>query len=214
MDLKEAKKRLKEIISQNKVGEDNFYPKTVINKIDLKAISTILQELDNLQKENDLAKKALIANSYEADEINTLLVKIQELQKENEEYSKQMDLDYVDENFVSKDKLIEAIDFAINATDSTDDYSIGLCNGMIYVKALLTDGNPDYKKCQNNEEEKTYEFGLIVGTKREREYWKNKIREKIKEIYEDKNSEYYDMFLEQRDIEKTISILKDLLKEE
>lgn len=43
---------------------------------------------------------------------------------------------------------------------------------------------------------------------------KDKIREKIKEIYEDKNSEYYDMFLEQRDIEKTISILKDLLKEE
>ena len=37
---------------------------------------------------------------------------------------------------------------------------------------------------------------------------------KIKEIYEDKNSEYYDMFLEKRDIEKTISILKDLLKEE
>lgn len=29
------------------------------------------------------------------------------------------------------------------------------------------------------EEEKTYEFGLIVGTKREREYWQNKIREKI-----------------------------------
>lgn len=43
---------------------------------------------------------------------------------------------------------------------------------------------------------------------------KNKIIEKIKEIYEDENSEYYDMFLEQRDIEKTIGILKDLLKEE
>lgn len=43
---------------------------------------------------------------------------------------------------------------------------------------------------------------------------KDKIREKIKEIYEDKFNKYYDMFLEQRDIEKTIGILKDLLKEE
>ena len=55
----------------------------------------------------------------------------------------------------------------------------------------------------------------IIRAKREEcERWRGKIREKIKEIYEDENSEYYDMFLEQRDIEKTISILKDLLKEE
>lgn len=54
------------------------------------------------------------------------------------------------DNSINKDKLVEVIDFAIKATDSTDDYSIGLCNGMIYVKALITDGNPDYKKCQNN----------------------------------------------------------------
>lgn len=43
---------------------------------------------------------------------------------------------------------------------------------------------------------------------------KDKIKEKIKELYEDKNSKYYDMFLEQRDIEKTISILNELLKGE
>lgn len=32
------------------------------------------------------------------------------LQKENEEYSKQLDLDYVDENFVNKDKIRELIE--------------------------------------------------------------------------------------------------------
>lgn len=32
------------------------------------------------------------------------------------------------------------------------------------------------------EEEKTYELGLVIGTKREREYWQNKIKAKIEEI--------------------------------
>ena len=30
-------------------------------------------------------------------------------------------------------------------------------------------------------EENTYEFGLVVGTKKEREYWEKKIKEKIEE---------------------------------
>ncbi len=30
--------------------------------------------------------------------------------------------------------------------------------------------------------EKTYEYGVIVGTKREREYWKNKIEKEIEEL--------------------------------
>ena len=116
------------------------------------------------------------------------------------------------DNSISKDELIEDINFAINATDSTDDYSIGLCNGMIYVKALLTDENPDYKKCQNNEEEKTYEFGLVVGTKREREYWLNKIRTMIEAIEELLPK------LTSGDVRNRLSakkqILEELLKEE
>lgn len=49
-------------------------------------------------------------------------------------------------------------------------------------------------------------------------YWnecvsKSKIKEKIKELYEDKDSKYYDMFLEQRDIEKTISVLQELMED-
>lgn len=43
---------------------------------------------------------------------------------------------------------------------------------------------------------------------------KQKIREKIKDIKEDKESKYYYKFLEYRDIEITIQILKELLEEE
>ena len=60
-------------------GIENFY---ICRKED---VDVLIEGIDRLQKENDLAKKALIANSYEADERNNLLVKIQELQKENEE---------------------------------------------------------------------------------------------------------------------------------
>lgn len=66
-------------------GIENFY---ICRKED---VDVLIEGIDRLQKENDLAKKALIANSYEADERNNLLVKIQELQKENEEL-KEIDL--------------------------------------------------------------------------------------------------------------------------
>lgn len=39
------------------------------------------------------------------------------------------------------------------------------------------------------------------------------IQNKIDEIKQDKNCKYYDMFLETRDIEETISILQELLEE-
>lgn len=42
---------------------------------------------------------------------------------------------------------------------------------------------------------------------------KEKVKEKIEEITKDKNSKYYDMFLESRDIEKTIQILQELIEE-
>lgn len=39
-----------------------------------------------------------------------------------------------------------------------------------------------------------------------------KIKDKIEEIQEDKDSKYYDMFLETRDIEYVVEILQELLK--
>ena len=61
----------------------------------------------------------------------------------------------------------------------------------------------------------TYEYGLVVGTKRERDYWKNKINEKIEELkqaYEESKDEdgaspyYYPDY--------TIDKLEELLKGE
>ena len=40
---------------------------------------------------------------------------------------------------------------------------------------------------------------------------KSKVKDKIEELKEDKDSKYYDIFLEERDIENTIKILQELL---
>jgi hypothetical protein len=48
-------------------------------------------------------------NVYQAEIV--VLQELEHLQKENEEYSKQLDLDYVDKNFVSKDKIREKIEY-------------------------------------------------------------------------------------------------------
>ena len=42
---------------------------------------------------------------------------------------------------------------------------------------------------------------------------KQNIKDKIKELKEDKESKYYDSFLEERDIEITVQILQELLQE-
>ena len=42
--------------------------------------------------------------------LNESLGVIEKLQKENEEYSKQLDLDYVDKNYISKQKIKDEIE--------------------------------------------------------------------------------------------------------
>lgn len=59
----------------------------------------------------------------------------------------------------------------------------------------------------------TYEFGLIVGTKREREYWKDKIKEKIEEIKNKPNNPNQKVIATQIDA-SLIACLQELLKEE
>ena len=43
-------------------------------------------------------------------EMEVIINVIERLQKENEEYSKQLDLDYVDKNYISKKKIEDAIE--------------------------------------------------------------------------------------------------------
>lgn len=58
------------------------------------------------------------------------------------------------------EKIIDAIDFAINATDSQDDYSMGMRNGMRYVKSLVDGKEPQYESRWTDEEIK---LGIDLG---------------------------------------------------
>lgn len=57
-------------------------------------------------------------------------------------------------------KMIDAIDFAIKATDSQDDYSMGMRNGMRYVKSIIDGKEPQYELRRTDEEIK---LGINLG---------------------------------------------------
>lgn len=58
------------------------------------------------------------------------------------------------------EKMIDAISFAIKATDSQDDYSMGMRNGMRYVKSLIDGKEPQYEFRRTDEEIK---LGIDLG---------------------------------------------------
>ena len=59
------------------------------------------------------------------------------------------------------------------------------------------------------------EFEKYIDEYKKNDYIsKSKIEDKIKELEDDKNSKYFDMYISYRDIEKTIDILKELLESE
>ena len=58
------------------------------------------------------------------------------------------------------EKLIDAIDFAIKATGSQDDYCMGMRNGMRYAKYLVDGKEPQYESRQSDEEIK---LGIDIG---------------------------------------------------
>ena len=58
------------------------------------------------------------------------------------------------------EKMIDAIGFAIKATDSQDDYSMGMRNGMRYVKSLIDGKEPQYEFRRTDEEIK---LGIDLG---------------------------------------------------
>jgi hypothetical protein len=58
------------------------------------------------------------------------------------------------------EKMIDAINFTIKATDSQDDYSMGMRNGMRYVKSLIDGKEPQYELRRTDEETK---LGIELG---------------------------------------------------
>lgn len=66
----------------------------------------------------------------------------------------------VNDEQIRDEKMIDAIDFAIEATDSKDDYSMGMRNGMRYVKSLIDGKEPQYELRRTDEE---IELGIDLG---------------------------------------------------
>lgn len=95
-----------------------------------------------------------------------------------------------------------------NKVDCVDD-----CNYLLSIYTVLQ----ELEELQK-ENEKLKEIDLTIvhikGVCDEKEHWRNKIKEKIEEIKQDKDNKYWFEFLEQRDIENTIEILEELLKGE
>lgn len=81
---------------------------------EIRANKTILNLIEKLQKENESWKSYSEELEEEQIEKNNknceLEFEVEKLQKENEEYSKQLDLDYVDKNYVSKKKIEDTIE--------------------------------------------------------------------------------------------------------
>ena len=84
---------------------------------EIRANKTILNLIEKLQKENDKlniklddkeAEIQILKDDIKADDIEYKHV-IEILKKENEEYSKQLDLDYVDKNYISKQEIKDKI---------------------------------------------------------------------------------------------------------
>ena len=80
----------------------------------IKIQETILNLIEKLQKENESWKS--YSEELEEEQIEKknknceLEFEVEKLQKENEEYSKQLDLDYVDKNYISKKKIEDTIE--------------------------------------------------------------------------------------------------------
>lgn len=88
------------------------------DEFDYKIVKIVLNLIEKLQKENDKlniklddkeAEIQILKDDIKADDIEYKHV-IEILKKENEEYSKQLDLDYVDKNYTSKKKIEDTIE--------------------------------------------------------------------------------------------------------
>lgn len=60
------------------------------------------------------------------------------------------------------EKIIDDINFAIKITDGQDKYSIGMRNGMRYVKNLIDGKEPQYESMQTDEDEEI-KLGINIG---------------------------------------------------
>lgn len=87
--------------------------------------------------------------------------KVKEILKRDDFDNLIVDHTYEEKQEQTRDeKMIDAIDFAIKATDIRDDYCMGMRNGMRYVKSLIDGKEPQYESRRTDEEIK---LGINLG---------------------------------------------------
>lgn len=118
------------------------YEKKNKDKIDraeelIKIQTTLLNLIEKQQKEIEIKDKRIFYLENEARNILT----------------KELDEITVDlyKNYISTESIKKLADFGISSTNSEDDYSIGMRNGIIYLKSVLLNEEPIYFECKKGE---------------------------------------------------------------
>jgi hypothetical protein len=118
--LKVINARTRRLLDELEIEKEDMSdePRIAYLMQEIRANKTILNLIEKLQKENDKlniklddkeAEIQILKDDIKADDIEYKHV-IEILKKENEEYSKQLDLDYVDKNYISKKKIEDIIE--------------------------------------------------------------------------------------------------------
>lgn len=114
--LKVINARTRRLLDELEIEKEDMSdePRIAYLMQEIRANKTILNLIEKLQKENESWKSYSEELEEEQIEKNNknceLEFEVEELQKENEEYSKQLDLDYVDKNYISKKKIEDTIE--------------------------------------------------------------------------------------------------------
>ena len=118
--LKVINARTRRLLDELEIEKEDMSdePRIAYLMQEIRANKSILNLIEKLQKENDKlniklddkeAEIQIFKDDIKADDIEYKHV-IEILKKENEEYSKQLDLDYVDKNYIPKQKVKDEIE--------------------------------------------------------------------------------------------------------
>jgi len=135
-------------------GEKYTEPRNDMDKTTIDACRGAIELLEQESCENAISRTDDSCLDFDFDKVKEIL--------------KKDDIDDLIVNHTCEEKreqtrdeeMIDAIDFAIKATDSQDDYGMGMRNGMRYVKSLIDGKEPQYESRWTDEEIK---LGLDLG---------------------------------------------------
>lgn len=107
---------------------------------------------------------------------NKIGIEITGLESLSEDFKKVFKyISELEEKTIKKEDLIKVVDFGVEATNASDDYSIGMCNGMIYIKSVVTQTEPKYKECKHIEQKIRDKIKFLENRAKEYGYYKTEI---------------------------------------